>query len=200
MENYIVYMHENRINHKKYIGITCQNPNRRWQNGFGYKRNEHFYNAILKYGWDTFNHYILFTDLTKEGAEQKEVELIAKYKTSNRKFGYNLTNGGECIGKHTKETCIKISKQRLGKHLTKETKEKISNAIKGNKNPMFGKVGKDNSISKTVICLETGIEYCGIHEASRKTGIAHSGIVACCKGRLKTAGKKHWKYKEEVSM
>lgn len=35
--NYCVYMHVNKLNDKKYIGITCQTPSRRWQNGYGYK-------------------------------------------------------------------------------------------------------------------------------------------------------------------
>jgi hypothetical protein len=35
---YFVYKHENKINDKCYVGITCQSkPERRWQNGLGYK-------------------------------------------------------------------------------------------------------------------------------------------------------------------
>ena len=35
---YFVYKHENKINDKCYIGITCQSkPEKRWQNGLGYK-------------------------------------------------------------------------------------------------------------------------------------------------------------------
>lgn len=39
-------------NGKKYVGITIQEPNQRWRDGKGYCKNKHFYNAILKYGWD----------------------------------------------------------------------------------------------------------------------------------------------------
>ena len=47
---------------KYYIGITSQAVNKRWKNGKGYKSSPYFYNAIQKYGWNNFEHNILFTD------------------------------------------------------------------------------------------------------------------------------------------
>ena len=52
--NYTVYMHINKINDKKYVGITSRTPELRWQNGTAYKRNPHFNAAIQKYGWDNY--------------------------------------------------------------------------------------------------------------------------------------------------
>lgn len=65
-DNFCVYMHINRANGKRYVGITAQNPINRWQNGLGYRRNKHFWDAILKYGWDNFDHLILYSGLRKE--------------------------------------------------------------------------------------------------------------------------------------
>ncbi len=123
---YSVYKHT-CPNGKVYIGITGGDVNDRWKNGLGYKRNEHFYRAIEKYGWENINHEILAENLTKEEAEQLEIELILKYESSNKLYGYNCTNGGECVGKHTNETKQKISEKNKGKaHAqTEETKEKI---------------------------------------------------------------------------
>ena len=68
----------------------------RWQsNGVHYKPCKLFYNAILKYGWDSFEHIILKDGLTKKDAQDLEIDLISKYKTQNPKFGYNLTSGGD---------------------------------------------------------------------------------------------------------
>jgi len=46
-----VYIHVNKMNGKKYIGITSRNVKRRWKSGYGYhpKKNENptpFYRAI----------------------------------------------------------------------------------------------------------------------------------------------------------
>lgn len=149
---YIVYMHT-CPNGKKYIGITGQTPERRWQKGKGYAygSNDYFYNAIKKYGWENISHEIIFKNLTKEEAEKKEKELIKKHNTTNRNFGYNRENGGSSFGKHSEEYKLKMSnmqkeiwenspdrklamsKLRKGTHLSDETKEKLRKANLGKK-------------------------------------------------------------------
>lgn len=54
--------------------------------------------------------------------------------------------------------------------------------------------------SKQVMCIETGIVYPSINEASRKTGANRQTIADVCNGKLKTAKGYHWKFikKEEV--
>lgn len=91
---YTVYIHTNIINQKVYIGITKQTPERRWQNGHGYKET-YFGNAIKKYGWDNFKHEILFTGLSKEDACEIEIMLIEKYNSNNKEKGYNICEGGQ---------------------------------------------------------------------------------------------------------
>ena len=111
---YIVYQHKNKINSKVYIGITSRTPEERWgSNGCNYKSSPYFYNAIQKYGWDNFEHNILYTNLTKEEACKKEQELIKNFNSMDRNFGYNSTSGGE-IFIMNEETRQKISKSLLG--------------------------------------------------------------------------------------
>ena len=95
MRTFIVYMHVNKFNNKKYVGITCQNPKKRWRYGAGYRGSPYFYKAIKKYGWDNFEHLILANNLSEAKAKQLEICLIAAYKLRNPQFGYNLSAGGQ---------------------------------------------------------------------------------------------------------
>lgn len=107
--NYKVYCHL-FPNGKRYIGITKQRLAIRFKNGYGYQRSPIMWKAIQKYKWENIEHNVLFENLTKEEAETKEIELIAKYKSNDRKFGYNIANGGNCIGTVSEETKKKIGK------------------------------------------------------------------------------------------
>ena len=69
--------------------------NRGGEMEMGINRVPLFYNAIQKYGWENFQHNILFENLTAEEAMVKEKELIQKYKTFDKNYGYNILLGGE---------------------------------------------------------------------------------------------------------
>ena len=93
-DSYSVYKHTNKSNGKVYIGITINEPLVRWgKNGCGYNK-QFFGKAIRKYGWDNFEHEILFENLSHEEANNREIELIQYYKSSDIKYGYNIASGG----------------------------------------------------------------------------------------------------------
>jgi hypothetical protein len=129
-ENYTVYKHI-FPNNKIYIGITSKKPEIRWNNGKGYKLCPLMNKAIQKYGWNNVKHEILFINLTKKQAEEKEIQLIKEHKCNNRKYGYNIENGGNCCGTHSEETKRKIgakskgNKYCLGRHISKEHIQKL---------------------------------------------------------------------------
>lgn len=108
VENYKAYIHI-FPNKKVYVGITKQKPEKRWAKGKGYKNNEYLLNAIKKYGWENIEHKVLYSGLSKEQAEEKEIELIKQYKSNKRKYGYNIQNGGNHVGSLGEETKRKIS-------------------------------------------------------------------------------------------
>ena len=133
MNNNIVYCHLNKINGKRYIGITSQKPEDRWKNGTHYEHNQHFSNAIKKYGWENFEHLILHTNLSREEASNKEKYYIKLFDTLNPEKGYNLTAGGSHSFTLSPEGLQKIreaGKKNKGKKRTEEQKTKISNETK----------------------------------------------------------------------
>lgn len=96
--NYCVYKHTTPSG-KIYIGITKQNPARRWRDGNGYiprdGKQTPFSNAIIKYGWDNITHEILKAGLSKEEACELEKYYIKEYQTQDRRYGYNVLSGGD---------------------------------------------------------------------------------------------------------
>lgn len=151
--DYCVYKHTTPSG-KVYIGITSTEPERRWCNGHGYANNPYFSKAIKKYGWDNIKHEIVFSGLCEEEACQKERELISKYNSTDKSFGYNLMSGGQNGNKHSAESIEKMKRAKAGMYVgalnpnygkqhSADTRKKISEALKGvfagENNPNYGK-------------------------------------------------------------
>lgn len=131
-----------------------------------------FYRAIKKYGWENIQHEIVLDGLTKSMAKQAEIDLIAKYDSTNPKFGYNITKGGDYA--------------RTGWKHTQEEIQRFRDNWSGAKNPN----------ARPVICLETLTVYKTATEAMKETGATK--VCACCKRNYKhkTSGGFHWAYYE----
>ena len=92
-----------------YIGIS-KDVQKRWiSSGIQYKPCNLFWRAIQKYGWDNFEHVVLIDNISKEVACIIEKELIKKYNTQKKEFGYNLAEGGTggCTVKGKNHWCSK---------------------------------------------------------------------------------------------
>ena len=89
---FCVYQHLNKTNGKCYIGITSQTPpEKRWGPRGSLYKNQHFWKAISKYGWNGFEHNILYEGLSNLEALDIEASLIAKYKKKG--LSYNISDG-----------------------------------------------------------------------------------------------------------
>lgn len=86
--NYYIYMHI-VPNGKRYVGITENKPEVRWDNGNGYSQHDEFYDDIKKYGWKNIVHVVLYSGLNKKEAMLKENELILQHDLLNPQNGYN---------------------------------------------------------------------------------------------------------------
>lgn len=214
--NYCVYCHINKTNGKRYVGITCRDPETRWRNGTGYSYNGHFHASIKKYGWDGFEHIILHSGLSKKDACQYESDYIKRWNLRDGNFGYNLTNGGEgCRGRIlSEETKAKISASHIGigksVPLSEEHKQKISEALRGKPHPHkivkkrkpFTEEQKkhvsDAHKIPVIMYDRDGVPikvFQSCREGAMYVGLKTAGdINKCCKGRRKTAGGYLWGY------
>ena len=143
--NYTVYIHTNKENGKRYIGITRQSVQERWRDGKGYRKCIYFYRAIEKYGWDGFDHEIFASNLTEEEAQHMEKLLIKELQTQDPEFGYNISDGGSTT-KISEEGRKKLSEKMLGeknpcfgKIYTAEERARISEQTRGERNPNYGR-------------------------------------------------------------
>lgn len=184
-KTYCVYIHISPVG-KFYIGITSQNPIRRWHGGHGYRNQPKFYNAIKKYGWDNFFHGILLENISEKRACEIEQYLIEMYDTQRN--GYNQQSGGTVGYSHpvSDETREKISSCKKGVPLSKSHKEKACAQLALNR----------QARQKGVYCVETGETFNSVKDAADKYDLSAAHITECCKGTRKTHGKLHWKYWE----
>lgn len=134
-DSWYLYRHTSPTG-KVYIGITCQKPEHRWNNGKGYLnvKKGPFKSTIIKYGWNNIKHEVLLSGLTEERAKYLEIEFIRHYKRLG--ISLNITDGGDGIlgitpwNKGIKVPYKKTNK-RKGCHLTEEHKGKLSETHKG---------------------------------------------------------------------
>lgn len=216
--SYCVYKHS-FPNGKIYIGITSTLPCRRWHRGLGYKEQPYIFHAILKYGWDNIKHEILFDGLTKEEAEEKEIELIAMYKSNQRDFGYNIANGGNSTGMMSEDTKRRISNTLKGRNAgispfkgkkhKLESRMLLSSKRKGSMNPMYGKkiseetrakmseAHKKGALCKRVLCVETGQIFVSVSEAARQMKLSQGNVGSVARGKRENTKGYHFKYLEE---
>ena len=108
--SYIIYCYCNKINLKKYIGITKRTLEQRELNHVSeaynvncLKYNTPFKCAIRKYGIKNFDKIIIDYAQNIDEANEKEKFYIKKYNTYCYKkdgWGYNATEGGDGVKRH----------------------------------------------------------------------------------------------------
>lgn len=197
MGNYVLYIHRNKTNGKRYIGIT-NNVTKRWcNNGKNYERCPRFASALKKYGWDGFTHEVVVDGLTLEEANALEIEYIAKYRTCEKEHGYNIQTGGNnaptMLGKHhSDETKKKMRESALGRIISEEQRRQHSKTMTGLL------VGSRNGKSKAVRCITTGEVFETQRSAAEAKGVIQSKISLCCQGKRNQTHGLRWEYVEKV--
>lgn len=127
---YSIYCHV-FPNGKRYVGLTKDEPEKRWNNGKGYNSCPLVNRAIKKYGWNNVKHEILATTDSKSEAEYLEKAYIAEFQTLNPSFGYNILSGGDVSNNCADEEMRKkLGNGWRGKNRSEEDKAKIADGVR----------------------------------------------------------------------
>jgi predicted transcriptional regulator len=117
----VVYCIENKIDHKKYIGIT--------KNSLKFRINGHkskcrignktaIYDAIRTFGEHNFSIYVLKECISEQDLVNSEIDFINKLRTSTEEYGYNILTDKYIF-----------SKSRIGKKNNQNHKKILSNRM-----------------------------------------------------------------------
>lgn len=179
-----IYKIENKINGKKYIGQSVNIKERWYEHKYDLRHNIHdnYYlqNAWNKYGEENFVFNIVVECEPCVNLDNLEKYYIDYYKANNKKFGYNLTAGGEG-GVPTEEAVY---------NMTTAVRERAS---------------KDG---KSVYCPELDRTFRCAGDVQDELGISRHTITACCRKEKnrRSAGKHpdtgerlHWFYTSDMS-
>lgn len=93
----IVYVAVNRVNQKAYVGMTQKSLSERFAVHADKVRNgyrSHFYSAVRKYGWESFDVAVLQSceEITECAEAEKNWIALLGSQTPN---GYNISDGGQ---------------------------------------------------------------------------------------------------------
>lgn len=154
---YKIYLITNLLNYKKYVGITKFSLEERFLQHT--KKGFLLTEAIQKYGKQKFLIELIEEVESAERAYELEIFYIKEYNTKAPN-GYNLTDGGDGIfgwqpTNEYRQECSERVKQlhknqkigMYGKKHTKESREKMSESLKGNQN-CLGRVLSEETKSK----------------------------------------------------
>lgn len=161
-----IYCIENMIDGMKYIGCG-KDVALRWKRHYlalenGTHSNIHLKNAYKKYGSNNFSYYMIQSLPCQENIlKDMESYWICYYNTFYQDGGgYNLTRGGDgCWGRNPSLETLKKMSDALrgekspfyGKPCPDLIKEKISNAQMGEKNPFFGRKHSQKTLEKIIV-------------------------------------------------
>lgn len=212
-----IYKLTNQCNNKSYIGKS-KDIQTRWcahhTEPFNSKSDMYdslIYRAIRKYGIDNFSFEII-EYCPEVQLNEREKYWISYYNTCidfPNCQGYNMTIGGETnIFKKQYDRNIILNLWNEGKShqeimdivkCPKSTLTAILDElhISANDRRRRGASYKARPVIQYTLDKEFIQEYQSISEASRKTGIPTSNISYACNGKLKSAGKYIWEYKNK---
>lgn len=135
-----IYCVTNLVNGKQYVGQTVEN--RKVGHGMAITM------AYKKYGKEAFEYEKICTGINDRNTlNYLERFWIATHNTIAPN-GYNIEAGGTDKGIVAESTKQKLREHNLGKVIPIDVRKKISESLKGDKNPFYGKTHSPEAMAK----------------------------------------------------
>lgn len=201
-----VYLITNKINGKRYVGVTTKTLKERWYHHKTQNYCRHLHNAILKYGADNFNMEVICCAFSQKDMFDLERYFIEYYNTLSP-LGYNLNTGGlgGCVSsEETKIKCGITSKKNWEKVGRKEYYSAINKEMW--KNPEI-RESRSKGIKKYIEDKKTPLISVDIYTKEQKIyptinsieldGYKIGNVCQCLREETIYAYNKCWFYYEE---
>lgn len=211
-----VYLIENVVTGRKYVGKTINKLKYRIKKHCGKVSKQYITKSIRKYKPINFTVTVLEVNLDNVELLKLEKYWIKELNTISPN-GYNFTSGGD-TPIISKESILKIKEARKNQIISEGTKKETSFrqkqffkdnpefAIRFQKASVLACTGAKQNIERVierarnltrgkVIVCSNGEEYLSYFEASLATGAEGTNIAKVCKGQRKSAKGFNFKYK-----
>lgn len=195
---YQIYLVVNSKNGKKYVGQVKKSR------GYEMRFSEHvacamsgrkrcyFHNAIRYYGKDCFSVSLIEDNVLESDVDSREQYWIETLKTNNKKFGYNMTSGGQGVHGYSftdkdlrsisrgvreaweklhhdpirmQERSNKLSNAMRGRVFTDQHRRKLSEKASlrtGDRNPFYGKSHSDSTRNRISVANSLPVAMCDL--------------------------------------
>lgn len=162
-----IYVIENTLNGKKYVGQTGNWKKRERDHyrslNLNKHRNSHLQAAWNKYGKQAFIFKVLVDHLPEKYLDDMERGFIATFRTMNKQYGYNKESGGN------------LNKRRSEESIEKNRQQKLKWFADGNAHPMQDKKHSPESIEK---CRKSNLKQRRSPSTEFKKGLVPHNITS----------------------
>lgn len=176
----IIYQATFRADGRRYIGQTTRALNARKRSHDSAARSGrkmYLCNMIRKYGVDAFDWEAIDTAFSEKELNEKERAYICQYRSNQKEFGFNLTDGGDTT---------KFSPEAIQKRIDSFKKNRAEGKHPPRRPRRTTREGTQrviDALATPIICVETGVIYPSVKAAAKATNQTQGNISAVLRGK-----------------
>lgn len=192
-----IYIIKNTVTGKVYVGSSKVCRKRLWEHNNHLLKNKHvstnLQNSFNRYGPDAFICYVLeYTELSSIRAKEKEY--MIKFKSTDKRFGYNLvqvTDTGGYIYTDERRALVSKNTKKYYSQMSTEEKMRLSKIKQNNTNRYISELSSEEKRKRTEKAVLTtskqvqssiGEVFSSIAHAARHYNVSTWTVAHSCSG------------------